>query len=64
MTKIIECTRKMYLRNIELEVIAENKAAIALYHRMGFSDVGIYKNNWFANDVYSGAIIMQQYLDD
>ena len=64
MTKIIERARKMNLRNIELEVIAENKTAIALYHKMGFSDVGIYRNYWFANNVYSDAIVMQKCLDD
>ena len=31
MTEIIERARKMNLRNIELEVVADNKAAIALY---------------------------------
>ena len=64
MTKIIERAGKMNLRNIELEVIAENKTAIALYHKMGFSDVGIYRNYWFANNVYSDAIVMQKCLDD
>ena len=54
----------MNLHNIELEVIADNKAAIALYHKMGFSDVGVYKNWWFVNDVYSDAIVMQKCLDD
>ena len=63
MTRIIEHARKMNLRNIELEVVAENKAAIALYHKMGFSDVGIYKNYWFANNVYSDAILMQKCLN-
>ena len=56
--------KKMNLRNIELEVIADNKAAIALYRKMGFTDVGIYKNFWFANNVYSDAIVMQKCLDD
>jgi len=64
MTEIIERAGKMNLRNIELEVIAANKAAIALYHKMGFSDVGIYRNYWFANNVYSDAILMQKCLDD
>ena len=62
-TEIIERARKMNLRNIELEVVADNKAAIALYHKMGFSDVGVYKNFWFADNVYSDAIIMQKCLD-
>ena len=64
MTKIIERARKMDLLNILLEVVADNKAAIALYHKMGFSDVGIYKNYWFANNVYRDAIVMQKCLDD
>ena len=33
MTKIIERAGKMNLRNIELEVIAKNKTAIALYRK-------------------------------
>lgn len=64
MTKIIERARKKNLLNIMLEVAADNKAAIALYHKMGFSDVGIYKNYWFANNVYSDAIVMQKCLND
>ncbi len=64
MTEIIERARKMNLRNIELEVVADNKAAIALYHKMGFSDIGVYKDFWFANNVYSDAIVMQKCLAD
>ena len=64
MTEIIERAKKMNLHNIELEVIADNKAAIALYHKMGFSDVGVYRNYWFANNVYSDAIVMQKCLND
>ena len=64
MTEIIECAKKMNLHNIDLEVVADNKAAIALYHKMGFSDIGIYKNYWFANKAYSDAIIMQKCLVD
>ena len=64
MTEIIEHARGMKLLNIELEVVADNKSAIALYHKMGFSDVGIYKKYWFANNVYSDAIVMQKCLDE
>ena len=64
MTKIIERARKMNLLNIELEVVADNKAAIALYHKMAFSDAGVYKNYWYANNVYSDAIVMQKCLND
>ena len=64
MTKIIERAREMKLLNIMLEVVADNKAAIALYHKMGFSDVGIYRNYWYANKAYNDAIVMQKCLDD
>ena len=64
MTEIIGCARKMNLLNIELEVVADNKAAIVLYHKMGFSDVGVLKHYWLANNVYSDAIVMQKCLDD
>jgi RimJ/RimL family protein N-acetyltransferase len=64
MTEIIGHAKKMNLHNIELEVVAGNTAAIALYHKMGFSDVGVYRNYWFANNVYSDAIVMQKCLND
>ena len=64
MTKIIERAKEMNLHNIELEVVAGNMAAIALYHKMGFSDVGVYRKYWFANNVYSDAIVMQKCLND
>ncbi len=64
MTKIIERAKEMNLHNIELEVVAGNMAAIALYHKMGFYDIGTYKDFWFANNAYSDAIIMQKCLKD
>ncbi len=64
MTEIIECAKKMNLRNIDLEVVVDNKAAIALYHKMGFTDIGVYKNYWYANNTYSDAIVMQKCLDE
>lgn len=64
MTEIIKRAREMNLLNIELEVVADNKTAIALYHKMGFSDVGVYKKYWFANNTYSDAIAMQKCMDD
>ena len=54
----------MNLHNIDLEVVADNKAAIALYHKMGFTDIGVYKNYWFANNVYKDAILMQKCLQE
>lgn len=62
MTEIIDRARTMKLRNIELEVIADNTAAIALYHKMGFVDIGTYRDFWFVNDSYKDAVIMQKSL--
>ena len=52
----------MRLHNIELEVISDNMPAIALYRKMGFTDIGIYRDFWFVNGVYKDAIIMQKSL--
>ncbi len=48
----------------ELEVMVDNQAAIALYRKMGFSEVGVYKNYWFVNNGYKDAVVMQKSLDD
>lgn len=63
MTYIIEYARKMNLRSVELEVISDNKAAICLYHKMGFEDIGIYKDFWNVDSVYKDSIIMQKIID-
>ena len=70
-SKLLEATlvdgTKYLPAGIELgaaRVVADNNAAIALYRKMGFSEVGVYKDYWFANDVYSDAIVMQKCLDD
>ena len=57
MTEIIGCARKMNLLNIELEVVADNKAAIALYHKMGFSDESLCRNAWMTDISYLGKLI-------
>ena len=62
MTELMERAKNMNLRNIELEVIAGNTAAIALYHKMGFTELGTYRDYWFTNNAYSDAIIMQKCL--
>ena len=62
MTELMERAKNMNLRNIELEVIAGNTAAIALYHKMGFTELGTYRDYWFTNNAYSDAIIMQKRL--
>lgn len=60
--KIFEQAKKMQIRIIELEVITDNAGAIALYHKMGFIDIGIYENYFYVNGIYKDAIIMQKIL--
>ena len=41
--RIVEQAKQMKLKIIELEVMTDNAGAIALYHKMGFLDIGIYQ---------------------
>lgn len=56
---IFEQAKKMKIRIIELEVIADNVRAIHLYHKMGFVDIGTYKDYFFVNGMYKDAMVMQ-----
>ena len=59
---IFEQAKKMKIRIIELEVIADNVRAIHLYHKMGFVDIGTYKDYFFVNGMYKDAMVMQKLL--
>ena len=52
----------MKIKIIELEVITDNAGAIALYHKMGFVDIGIYKFYFYVNGMFKDAIVMQKIL--
>ena len=60
--RIIDQAKTMKIRIIELEVITDNLRAISLYHKMGFTDIGIYKNYFFVNGLFKDAVIMQNNL--
>ena len=60
--KIFEQAKHMKIRIIELEAITDNARAIALYHKMGFVDIGIYKDYFYVNGIYKDAVIMQKIL--
>ena len=45
--RIVEQAKKMKIRIIELEAITDNVRAIALYHKIGFMDIGMYKDYFF-----------------
>ena len=60
--RIFEQAKKMNIKVIELEVINDNERGINLYHKMGFADIGIYKDYFFVNGIFKDAIVMQKIL--
>ena len=60
--RIIEQAKKMKISVIELEVISDNVRGIHLYHKMGFVDIGIYKDYFFVNGIFKDAVVMQKIL--
>lgn len=60
--KIFEQAEMMKLKVIELEVISDNVRAINLYHKMGFTDIGIYKDFFCVNGIFKDAVVMQKVL--
>ncbi|MCR4690533.1 MAG: GNAT family N-acetyltransferase, partial [Lachnospiraceae bacterium] len=62
LNRIFEQAKKMNIRIIELEVITDNAKGINLYHKMGFTDIGIYKDYFFVNGMFKDAVVMQKTL--
>ncbi len=52
----------MKIRVIELEVISDNLRGIHLYRKMGFVDIGIYKDYFYVNGLFKDAVVMQKVL--
>jgi len=50
LTKLVELTKKEGLHRIGLTVIADNKRAIRLYQKMGFTIEGVMKDSYFGED--------------
>lgn len=60
--RIFERAEKMNVRVIELEVISDNARGINLYHKMGFTDIGVYKDYFNVNGMFKDAVVMQKIL--
>ena len=60
--RIIEHAKEMKIKVIELEVISDNDRGINLYHKMGFDDIGIYKEYFYVNGMFKDAVVMQKIL--
>lgn len=58
----IECARQAGYRQIELEVSAENTAAIILYKKLGFVEYGRNPQGFFCRD--RGAVAMVEMLKE
>ena len=59
---VFEQAKKMNIRVIELEVITDNERGIHLYHKLGFADIGIYKDYFYVNGMFKDAVVMQKIL--
>ena len=60
--RIVEQAKKMKIRVIELEVLSDNVRGINLYHKMGFMDIGTYKDYFSVNGMFKDAVVMQKIL--
>ncbi|WP_034447654.1 GNAT family N-acetyltransferase [Butyrivibrio sp. AE2032] len=60
--RIIEQAKDMKIAVIELEVISDNVRAIHLYRKMGFADIGIYKEYFYVDGMFKDAVVMQKIL--
>lgn len=60
--RLFEQAKEMKIKIIELEVISDNERGIHLYHKMGFEDIGTYKNYFYVNGMYKDALVMQKEL--
>lgn len=61
MTKLLEKAAQIdHLQQINLDVNAENQAAIHLYEKMGFTSFGMEKNALFVNNKMYDTILMSK----
>ena len=60
---ILDIAKKAGYEQAELEVIANNKPAIALYEKLGFQKYGTFPDNMkYADDSYADAYWMMKKL--
>jgi RimJ/RimL family protein N-acetyltransferase len=50
MEKLLQLAKKKGMHKIDLSVVADNKAAIQLYRKLGFTVEGVSKDSYFGGD--------------
>ncbi|RXS20215.1 GNAT family N-acetyltransferase [Staphylococcus saprophyticus] len=55
-------TNNLNLRKIKLLVNSDNNAALALYHKLGFRDIGIYEKERFIKGNWVDVKIMEKFI--
>jgi RimJ/RimL family protein N-acetyltransferase len=56
------CREWLNIRKVSLVVLADNKAAVALYEKCGFAVEGTLKDEYFLDGRYRSALIMARFL--
>lgn len=60
--KALSHAKKIGIEKVELTVYTTNEAAIALYKKLGFTDIGIIKNYRKLNGEYFDCLEMEKFL--
>ena len=58
MEMMIDFSKKTGIEILYLEARADNERAVALYHKFGFRDIGIYKNFFKIGEDYFDGVLM------
>jgi len=64
LARLIELGRQLGFHKLVLACFPTNKAGVALYERMGFTQVGIYREQGLLDGKWVDVLIMEQLLAD
>lgn len=62
LTRALKHAKEIGLEKVELSVYTENKAAVKLYKKMGFTEIGVVKHYRKLNGKYFDSIEMELFL--
>ena len=58
------CFEEIGVPKVYLEVLAENKGAIALYVSLGFKAVGVWKRHVWKDGGWRNVVLMERFRDE